>query len=213
MSTSTNSFQHTHQVATIAGSALLLCAAMLSGCATTPELTHSGFLSDYSKLSAVDGSRMRFESPTSDQYHSFILVPVQVMVSGGVLNPEERAEVARYFLDQFERAFADTGFRVTDEPGVGVAQVRLALTDVAESTWWKKIHPVSRAVGAGTGGAAMEAEVVDSVTGEQIAAVIQAGKGNQFNLTNFSTLADVKSAIGSWARIAADRLRELNAGA
>lgn len=212
MPTSTNRFRQIRRFATVAGSALLLCAAMLSGCATTPGLTHSGFLSDYSRLSAVDRGGMRFQSPNADEYRSFILDPVQVTVSGDVLNPEERAEAARYFFDQFERAFVDTGFAVTGEPGVGVARVRLALTDVAESTWWKKIHPVSRAAGAGTGGAAMEAEVVDSVTGEQIAAVIQAGKGNQFNLTNFSTLADVKSAIDGWARIAADRLKGLKAG-
>lgn len=88
---------------------------------------------------------------------------------------------------------------MTDRPGVGVARVQIALTDIAESTWWRKIHPVWRSLGAGTGGASMEAEIVDSVTGERLAAVIQTVSGNQFDFTAFSTLADVKSAIDKWA--------------
>lgn len=94
-------------------------------------------------------------------------------------------------------------------PGLGVGSVRLALPDVTASTWWKKVHPVIRAVGAGTRGAAMEAEVIDSATEEQIAAVIQAGSGSQFQLTNFSTLADAESAIDGWTRLAAEQLENL----
>lgn len=101
------------------------------------------------------------------------------------------------------------GLGVVDRPGVGVARVRLALTDVAKSTWWQKIHPASRMTGAGTGGAAMEGEVIDSVTGEQVAAIVQAGQGNQFDFSAFSTLADVKNAIDAWAEQAGARLKEL----
>jgi len=187
---------------------LLTLAPLLGGCTNQPDLTRTGFLSDYSRLSEVDSDRMRYESPAFDRYHSVILDPVQIMVPSGVLDDEERAEAARYFRQEFERAITGAGFEITRTPGVGVARVRLALTDVATSTWWKKIHPVSRAIGAGTGGGAMEAEVIDSVTGEQIAAVVQAGSGNQFKLRNFSTLADVKSAIDGWARTAAERLAQ-----
>ncbi len=55
----------------------------------------------------------------------------------------------------------------------------------------------------------MEAEVIDSATEEQIAAVIQAGSGSQFQLTNFSTLADAESAIDGWTRLAAEQLENL----
>lgn len=188
---------------------LLVFVALVAGCASKPALTQTGFLSDYSQLEPVDSDRMRYESPAATQYHSFVVQPVQILVPAGTFDSDEQAELAQYFRQAFEDAIADSGYAIANSPGTGVASVRLALTDVATSTWWKKIHPVSRAIGAGTGGGAMEAEVVDSVTGDQIAAVIQAGSGNQFRLTNFSTIADVKSAIDGWARIAAQRLREL----
>lgn len=182
---------------------------LFGGCASKPSLTQTGFLSDYSRLTPASGDRMRYESPTAVRYHSLIVDPVQILIPAGRFSSEERAELARYFRRSFEDAIRSVGYKVADAPGTGVGRVRLALTDVAGSTWWKKVHPVSRAMGAGTGGASMEAEVVDSVSGEQVAAVIQAGVGNQFQLTNFSTLADVQSAIDTWARLAAGRLREI----
>ena len=63
--------------------------------------------------------------------------------------------------------------------------------------------------GAGLGGASMEGEVVDSVTGKQLGAVVQSGKGNQFELDTFSELDDVKDVIDSWAEAAGKRLKEL----
>jgi len=188
--------------------AAIVLAGLFSACATAPELTTSGFLSDYSKLEEVDEQRMRYESPAFYTYNAFVLDPVQIMVDSGVFTPDQRAEVARHFGDAFERAILDGGLRVTDEPGVGVARVRIALTDVAQSTWWKKIHPATRAIGAGTGGAAMETEVIDSVTGDQVAAMVRVGAGNQFDLTNFTTVDDVKSAIDGWSRDVAERLSE-----
>lgn len=60
--------------------------------------------------------------------------------------------------------------------------------------------------GAGCGGAAMEAEIVDSVTGEQVAAVIRSGVGSQFRAFNISTVSDVKNTIDVWARDAGHQL-------
>lgn len=211
MSTSRCLSLDTTTVCMLAGGLLFLSAVMIGGCASKPKLTQSGFLSDYSRLDEVDSDRMRYQSPEADRYRRFIVEPVQILVPAGVFTTDEQAEISRYFAESFERAITDAGYQVTDTPGVGVGRVRLALTDVAESTWWKKIHPAARAIGAGTGGGAMEAELVDSVTGEQIVAVIQAGTGNQFRLTNFSTMADVKSTIDGWARIAAQRLEALSA--
>jgi hypothetical protein len=58
----------------------------------------------------------------------------------------------------------------------------------------------------------MEAEVIDSVSGEQLAAAIRAGKGKQFELNPFSTIDDVKSTIDQWAELAGERLDELKKG-
>ena len=171
----------------------------------------TGFLSDYSKLTKEAPARMQYVSPRLREYTSFMVDPIEVRIPQDKLSPEEGAEAARYFRDSAIRALRKEGMTVAEAPGVGVARVQIALTDVARSTWWQKIHPLMRASGAGTGGAAMEGQIVDSVTGEQLAAGVQAVSGSQFDPTAFSTLADVKGAIDIWTTEAAARLRREHA--
>ena len=71
------------------------------------------------------------------------------------------------------------------------------------------LSQASKLTGAGTGGASMEGEVVDSVTGKQLAAVVKRGKGSQFTLNVGSTAKDVETVIDQWAKEAEERLREL----
>jgi hypothetical protein len=192
--------------------ALAVPVSVGGGCASRPPLKPSGFIGDYSRLERVDDHTMRYVSARVREYSGVIIEPVEARFPAKVLKEEERAEALRYAHAVCERGFVGAGFAVVSEPGPGVARVRMALTDVAASTWWQKVHPGMRASGAGTGGAAMESEVVDSVSGEQIAAVIQSASGNQFDLTAFSTLADVKSAIDKWGEGTSRRLREVREG-
>jgi hypothetical protein len=191
------------------GACVLLCTA----CASKPPMQKTGFVSDYSRLEVVSDSRLAYRSPELAKYHSFIVDPVQIRVKSDKLSEQDQAEAARYFREKLIDVIAENEFALTDEAGAGTARVRIALTDIAKSTWWAKIHPMGRAMGAGTGGASMEAEVIDSVTGEQLGAVIQSGSGNQFNVMAFATLTDVKSAIDSWADRAGRTLAELRAQA
>lgn len=178
---------------------VICLAAWSGGCANKPAATPSGFLEDYSQLQQDGESRMVFASPRLASFDAFIVDPIELRVAPTKLSPEDQAEAARYFRQSAIVSLLSQGLAVTDRPGVGVARVQIALTDIAQSTWWRKVHPLWRSMGAGTGGAAMEAQVVDSVTGQRLAAVIQSASGNQFDFTAFSTLADVKSAIDKWA--------------
>ena len=54
----------------------------------------------------------------------------------------------------------------------------------------------------------MEAELVDSITGEQIMAVVKSRSGNQFSLDGYSKWSDVKVAIDKWAKVLQKRLAE-----
>lgn len=193
--------------------ALSLLASALIGCSSKPGMTQSGYLSDYSMLEPVTEARMVYVAPNANAYRAFIVEPVAVLVEGDVLSPEDRREAIQYFHDAMVRAIEKAGDSVVESPGSGVARIRVALTDVAGSTWWQKVHPASRLAGAGTGGAAMEAEVLDSVTGEMVGAVVQTASGNQFDFTAFSTLADIKSAIDKWSTILTHRLVELRESA
>jgi hypothetical protein len=185
----------------------------LTACASKPVAVQTGFLNDYSNLREESPSRMRFVSPRLREYDAFMIDPIEIRIPGNRLSEPDRAEAARYFLASLIHAVQNQGLTVTDTPGQGVARVQVALTDVAESTWWKKLHPGMRISGAGTGGAAMEGEVVDSVTGEQIAATVQSVSGSQWDFTAFSTLADVKGAIDKWTAEAAARLKQERAQA
>lgn len=187
----------------------LLLSTLLGGCSSAPEMTRAGFLSDYSRLTSVNDSRMRYIAPELREYKSFIVDPVQMSTQKGDLSAEDRAEITLYFRDTLTGILMNRGYVITETPGVGVARVRIAITGVQDSTWWLKLHPGSNLSGAGRGGAAMEGEIIDSVTGEQLAGVVQSSSGSQFTVGNFSTVADIKNVIDEWAKTAGDRLDEL----
>jgi hypothetical protein len=171
----------------------------------------TGFLGDYSKLRKDKDGALRYVNPELRTYSQFIVEPVQMRTqrTPPVLDPSQRAEVARYMRGSLRNVLSEGGFTVIERPGVGVALVRVAITDVQKSKWYLNLHPATKVTGAGAGGASMEGEVIDSVTGEQLGAVVQSGKGNQFELDTFSELDDVKDVIDRWAKAAAKRLKEL----
>ena len=111
--------------------------------------------------------------------------------------------------NSLRKALRDNGFRLTETPDSDIGLIRVAITDVQKSKWYLNLHPATKLTGAGLGGASMEGEVVDSVTGKQLGAVVQSGKGNQFELDTFSELDDVKDVIDRWTEAAGKRLREL----
>jgi len=193
------------------GIGLLVAAMQCMGCATKPP-GPTGFLSDYSRLKKVDDSAMRYISPDLRGYNKFMIDPVEMHVKANVLKPEQRAEVANYMRDAIHKQLESRNYTIVTAPGVGVARLRIALTGVQDAKWYLNIHPASKVTGAGRAQASMEAEVVDSVTGEQLAAAIRAGKGKEFTLNPFSTIDDVKSTIDQWAKSAGERLDELKKG-
>jgi hypothetical protein len=156
----------------------------------------------------VSDSRLRYVSPRLAEYEAFIVDPVEFTAETERLTDEEREEAAEHLRAACIGVIEGEGLAVQESAAPGTARVRMAITAIEESVGWQKIHPGARFAGAGTGGAAMEGEIVDSITGEQLAAAVQADPGNQFNLTAFSTLADVKAAIDKWAADAARQLRE-----
>jgi hypothetical protein len=183
-----------------------------SGCATMPA--PSGFLSDYSRLEKTGQAKMGYLSSDLKNYDSFLVDPVQIRVERDppVLKPEERAEVANYFRDAVMRVLRENDYSIVTDVGPQTARIRYALTDVQKSKWYLNLHFAMKFSGAFTGGASLEGEVIDSVTGQQLAAVIQAGRGNQFELDTFNALDDVKDVIDRWAKEASKRLEELKRG-
>ena len=104
----------------------------------------------------------------------------------------------------------ERGFKVVTAAGARTARIRIALTEIQKSKWYLNIHPATKVSGAGAGGASMEGEVIDSVTGAQLAAVIKAGRPNQFSLSTFKGLDGAKGVIDKWAKEAGAAVDELH---
>ncbi len=195
---------------TLGGAALVVSVIQMIGCASTPP-PMTGFLNDYSNLAKGKDGALRYIDPELRGYSRFIVEPVQIRTqrTPPVLDPKERAEVARYMRDTLRKVLREGGFQLTESADFGVGLIRVAITDVQKSKWYLNLHPGTKLTGAGVGGASMEGEIVDSVTGKQLGAVVQSGKGNQFEFDTFSELDDVRDVIDRWSKAAGNRLKEL----
>jgi Protein of unknown function (DUF3313) len=188
---------------------LFVAAALLTGCGSTPP-PRTGFLGDYNQLEKITDSKLRYISPDLAAYNKFMVDPVQIRMDSKVdLDQAQLSEVAQYFRMKFVEVLKDSGYQVVDTVDGKTARVRIAITEISKATWWLNVAPTSKVTGAGVGGAAMEGEVIDAVSGIQLAAVVKSGKGNQFEVDTFSELDDVKDVIDTWAKEASERFEEL----
>lgn len=113
--------------------------------------------------------------------------------------------------EAFKKPIQEGGCQIVTQPDFNVARVWFAITEVNKTKWYLNLHPATKATGEGMGGEAMEAEVVDSISGEQLGTDIQTKHASQSRLNVFSTLDDVKKVIDKWAEPAGTRMKELRA--
>ncbi|MHC4165919.1 MAG: DUF3313 domain-containing protein [Planctomycetota bacterium] len=197
----------------------IVSIAMLSGC-SKGRMATTGFLSDYSRLEAESDSSLRYlDKPALASYSSFIVDHVEVHFragakaiekkSKGKLTERDMADLTNYFHSAIVKATTDAGYGVVYQPGYGVARVRVAITDMEETNVLLAAIPTARvATLAGVGGAAMEAEVVDSLSGKQLAAVVESKAGSRIPFTGLSQWGGAKAAIDEWAKRLRKRLEE-----
>jgi hypothetical protein len=192
---------------------LIAAVVLVGGCSNAQPTT--GFLSDYSKLVKENDSTMRYvEKEGVDKYTGFIVDPVQVRFykgseAQGKLSEKQLADLSNFAHDKIVEAIRASGKQVAYQPGPGVARCRVALTDISKTSA-VNILPQTSLLGVGIGGASMEAEVVDSVTGKQIGAVVQSGKGGRIPFTNLGDWTAAKKVIEGWADTFEKRLAGKN---
>jgi ATP-dependent Clp protease ATP-binding subunit ClpA len=178
--------------------ALVLC----NGCSS--EQAKTGFLSDYSKLQKESDSSMRYiNDKMLPKYSAFVIDPVKA-----VIQPEKKTErkltdqqitdLTSYMNTKIREAVQAAGKKIAYQPAAGVARIRVALTDL-EKTGAINMLPQASLLGAGIGGASMEAEVVDSMTGQQVGAVVESAKGGRIPFTNLGDWTAAKSVMDGWA--------------
>jgi hypothetical protein len=185
----------------------------------------SGFLKDYSNLKPnpnLDGTALTFvnadQQKNLHRYIAMIIDPVQPYLASDAdeskLPQKARGVAARYFHNALVGAVSDA-FPIVDQPGPLVLRLRSAIIGVDVGgeipAADKSANPddkLDRAVNIGKVG--VEMELVDSETGEQIAAMVDRenlGAGAEIGAVNFSRQerwAAARQAFDGWAH----RVRE-----
>jgi hypothetical protein len=189
-----------------------ICIVAMSGCGGGAQ-AKTGFLSDYSKLQKESDSSLRYVNEKAVAgYSGFMVDPVKAVLSDkakseGKLTEQQIMDLTNYLHTKILEAVKGAGKKVVYQPAAGVARVRVALTDMEKSSA-VSLLPQASLMGAGIGGASMEAEVVDSMTGQQIGAVVESGKGSRIPFTNMGDWTAAKNVIDGWAARFQKRLEE-----
>jgi hypothetical protein len=223
----------------IVGSLLLIGFTAQAQDSSKPQESESrevsGFLGDYSGLypDPKNGDLLIYEKSkdTLKNYRKFIIDPVTVYLLPGAENrgidPDDLDRLARYFTDAITDELVGSGYEVVTDPGPGVLELQIAITNV-EPTGGKK----NAALKAGTtaasltvapgvglvvprlsvGKAGIEGEMIDSVSGERMVAFVTGKGGRRWfsGLNAYKKWGDIEAAFRSWAKNFRKRLDELH---
>lgn len=167
----------------------LFAVLILSGCASQ-DMTRSGFLSNYAELRQSADEKSEAIAINSQaafsQYTHAMIMPVAYM--GKTQDESEKQdyqELLRSIEKNLQKKFAQR-FILTIQPAPNVLIVRAALTDVTKA---KPVVNVLTTAVVGplfNGGISGEAEIVDSMTGTQLAALTYADEGSVWRLNQMS---------------------------
>ncbi len=194
-------------------SALMIVAIVVllvqCGCGSGPA-AKTGFLSDYSQLRSESSTTLRNVNRAAvARYSNFIVDPVKVHFHSGAkaielrtkgkLTQRQLTDLTNYLHAKITQVIRESGKRIAYQPAAGVARVRVALTDISGSSA-ASLVPTAKLMGAGIGGASMEAEVIDSMTGQQIGAVVESKKGSNIPFANLGEWDAARQVIDDWAK-------------
>jgi uncharacterized protein DUF3313 len=177
----------------------------------------AGFLSDYKQLKTnpnFENTLSYVKQDNAKNIHKYIAVivePVEIYVATNAdpskMPDRGRTALAAYFQNAVVRAVSDA-FPVVTESGPLVLRLRTALVGVdvgGEIAAGPNASPEALARAVDIGKVGVEMEMVDSVTGEQIAAAVDRqslGAGAVVGSATFShdeKYAAAKEALDAWA--------------
>lgn len=196
---------HVRVVATLLVCFVPLC--ITTGCGGAEAKVYSGFLSSYDGLreDAIRPNARSYFNPHEGlrDYDAFLIEPVVIhfgpAAKGTTIHSPYLQQLATFFHGQLIQALTEN-YQVVREPGVGVLRLRVAITDVQEGNTALNIVPVSKLMGLGLGGASMESEALDAMTGQRIAAYMETAKGSQFSLEGLDSMDNARQVIRVWVK-------------
>ena len=190
-------------------------SVMVAGCVPVKDPGRTGFLSDYSKLEEIAKNHLVYDSGNLGDYSKFIIEPVALVYRQAkekqVFTDEELEDLQTHFATKVREALTeDDGYQVVEANAPGTARLRIGITDVDDTIGVLNLSIYTKITGAGLGGAAMEGEMVDSVTGVQIVAVIRWGSGSRIGRAGFTHTGDAKIVINRWVKDLRERIDEVH---
>jgi len=173
---------------------LLLAAAFAPACKSKGP-KGVGFLDDYSKLEANKerpGSFVWYK-PGADlrQYDYLLIDPIVVIAHKGSATDQLTAELKKKATDGFREVLFETidpYYTVVEKAGLHVLRVRIALTDLTPDE------------GEGMGSASLEGELLDSRTGDRLAAFVSTVRGSKEGWRAKKKWLAVEGAFVEWSQ-------------
>jgi hypothetical protein len=186
--------------------AALAVVGLAAGCASKPMETKS-FLTDYDNLKLVDEDFSFYKAPdmSTANYPKLIVTPIEFALSPDDLASftDGQKQQIREHAQKTVNKLLTPYFQMVQQPGPGTGKLRVAFTDIEQSNALLALYPMTRAAGAGRGGAAIQGEIVDSETNTQLVAWTRKFKGSMLHGSGAGALSDIMTAIDVWAEGAA----------
>ncbi|MBP7836216.1 MAG: DUF3313 domain-containing protein [Candidatus Omnitrophica bacterium] len=203
----------------------IVLALFVSGCATTeqvPTIRMSGFLGDYSQLhhGRPGQAEFTYRNPNMDlsKYQKAMLDRVQIWAAedNSALSKLSR-EDQQLLVDYLYVALKDAlqkDYTLVNEPGPDVLRIRCAITEARATSPVKEILSTVTPYGlgisyarklvtgthSGVGIVSIEGELLDSVSGERLAAVVDRRAGTKSLNIKATRWGEVQDAFNFWAR-------------
>jgi len=214
---------------------LVALAFSISACSSTsndnsteaPTNKHSGFLSDYSQLKPVDVgddsqlTRYISKELKARNYTKVMFDPISYYPAPkttDTVSQEVLGEISQYFNKTLSTEIAKE-IPVVNNAEEGTLRFKMAITGVKildkELALYQYV-PIAFLVNAAKGGLTdvevhfqIEAEIVDSLTGEVMASAVKIGVGETLeNDTTSLTLANLKPLIDKWAKVMQNTIKQ-----
>jgi len=144
----------------------------------------TGFLSDYGKLETKSASSLQYVNDrVLDRYSRFIVDPVNVRFLEGsqASRSQEEGRLSQSQIDDMTEYMHE------------------AFTDIDKS-YLVSYFPLTKMAGTGVGGASLEAEIVDSLTGEQIGAIVESQQGSTEPFDGLGDWDAARQVMDEWGR-------------
>jgi len=218
-------------ISTIVAMMIGFCLFTSAGWAAEKEIPKSGFLQDYSLLTADDPMKMVNWLYTNEKvdispYNKIMLDDLVFFISKDADYKGFEANELAQLGEAFQKAMImnlSGVYEFTDTPGPGVMRLRMAVTNLVPSNsatgTVTTIIPVGLALShvkkaatgshIGMGEVAIESELLDSQTNEILAAVIDSKTGKKYKIgkstSKWGHAIDIFNTYGQTVRMRLDK--------